>query len=65
MGTDTAKDVRQAEGSNCLHQSATKYVDNILRAFIDKTDAITGEELRVATREGESMMLTPLLVSLV
>jgi hypothetical protein len=53
MGTDTAKDVRQAEGINVLSQSATKYVDNILEAFIDKTDSITGEELRVATREGE------------
>ena len=53
MGTDTAKDVRQAEGINVLSQSATKYVDNILEAFIDKTDTITGEELRVATREGE------------
>ena len=53
MGTDTAKDVRQAEGINVFTQSATKYVDNILEAFIDKTDAITGEELRVATREGE------------
>jgi hypothetical protein len=28
-------------------------VDNILEAFIDKTDSITGEELRIATREGE------------
>jgi hypothetical protein len=53
MGTDTAKDVRQAEGINVFTQSATKYVDNILEAFIDKTDSITGEELRVATREGE------------
>ena len=53
MGTDTAKDVRQAEGINVLSQSATKYVDNILEAFIDKTDSITGEELRIATREGE------------
>jgi hypothetical protein len=53
MGTDTAKDVRQAEGVNMLSQSATKYIDNILEAFIDKTDTITGEELRIATREGE------------
>ena len=35
-GTDTAKDVRQAEGINVFTQSATKYVDNILEAFIDK-----------------------------
>ena len=53
MGTDTAKDVRQARGFDVFTQSSTKYIDNILEAFIDKTDAITGEELRVATREGE------------
>jgi hypothetical protein len=53
FGTDTAKDVRQAEGFDVFTQSATKYMDNILEAFTDKTDAITGEELRVATREGE------------
>lgn len=54
MGTDTAKDVRQAkDGVSTFTQSATKYVDNIFEAFIDKTDTITGEELRVATREGE------------
>ena len=43
MGTDTAKDVRQAEGLNVFTQSATKYVDNIFEAFIDKTDTITGK----------------------
>jgi hypothetical protein len=53
MGTDGAKDVRQASGMNVFTQSATKYMDNILEAFIDKTDAITGEDLEVATREGE------------
>ena len=53
MGTDTAKDVRQAEGIDVFTQSATKYVDNIFEVFSDKTEAITGEELRVATREGE------------
>lgn len=52
-GTDTAKDVRQAEGLDVFTQSATKYVDNIFEIFSDKTDAITGEELRVATREGD------------
>ena len=36
-----------------MTQTATKYVDNILEAFIDKTDSITGEDLKVATREGE------------
>jgi len=53
MGTDGAKDVRQADGLNVFTQSATKYVDNIIEAFIDKTDAITGEDLQVARRAGE------------
>ena len=53
MGTDGAKDIRQAEGANVFTQTATKYVDNILEAFIDKTDTITGEELNVATRQGQ------------
>jgi hypothetical protein len=53
MGTDTAKDVRQADTMGLFTQSATKYFDNILEAFIDKTDTITGEDLAVATREGE------------
>ena len=53
MGTDTAKDVRQADTMGLFTQSATKYFDNILEAFIDKTDTITGEDLRVATREGD------------
>ena len=53
MGTDGAKDVRQADGLNVFTQTSTKYVDNLIEAFIDKTDAITGEDLEVATREGE------------
>ena len=53
MGTDTAKDVRQAEGARVLSQTATKYVDNILEALTGKTETITGEELRVATRQGD------------
>ena len=53
-GTDTAKDVRQAEGAGeTFSLSATKYVDNLFEIFDDKIDGITGEELRVATREGE------------
>ena len=53
MDTDNAKDIRQAEtGMQTFSLSATKYIDNILEAFIDKTDSITGEELRVGTREG-------------
>jgi len=68
-GTDTAKDVRQAEGINTFTQTSTKYVDNIIETFIDSVDAITndtftklglggedsitGKELSVATRSGE------------
>ena len=64
-GTDTAKDVRQAEGINTFSQTATKYVDNILETFIDSVealtdkdfefgdDSLTGKELSVATRSGE------------
>ena len=53
MGTDTAKDVRQADGLGLFTQTSTKYFDNILEAFIGKTDTITGEDLKVAAREGE------------
>ena len=60
MGNDGAKDVRQAEGMNIFTQSATKYIDNILESFVDKTDSITGEQLRVATREGEIYDPAPL-----
>ena len=68
-GTDTAKDVRQAEGINTFTQTSTKYVVNIIETFIDSVDAITndtftkiglggedaitGKELSVATRSGE------------
>ena len=53
MGKDAAKDVRQADGLGLFTQTSTKYFDNILEAFIGKTDTITGEDLKVATREGE------------
>ena len=56
MGTDGAKDVRQAEGINVFTQSATKYVDNLFEALkdrVDMEDSITGEALSMATREGE------------
>ena len=46
-GTDTVKDTRQVEGFERFSQSATKYIDNIFDAFIDKSD------LAVASREGE------------
>ena len=51
---DTAKDIRQADtGMDTFTQASTKYFDNIIELFIDKTDAITGETLKVATREGD------------
>lgn len=53
MGTDGARDVRQADGANVFIQSSTKYVDNLIEALSDKADNVTGEELRVATREGQ------------
>ena len=74
-GTDTAKDVRQAEGINTFSQTATKYVDNIIETFIDAVDGIsgdtltnlgiageetfTGKELSVATRQGEVYDVNP------
>ena len=51
--TDTAKDIRQGTGMQVLSQSATKYIDNVYESFFDKVDGISGEELRVATREGD------------
>ena len=70
-GTDTAKDVRQAEGINTFSLTATKYIDNILETFVDAVDsitdkdlelgddALTGEKLSVATREGEIYDVNP------
>ena len=59
--TDVAKDVRQAEGGGeVFTQSAAKYFDNIIEAFTDKADTITGEELRVATRAGSIQDANPL-----
>jgi hypothetical protein len=58
--TDTAKDVRQAKGGAVFTQSATKYFDNILEVLIGETDNITGEKLRVATRQGDVYDANPL-----
>jgi len=69
VGNDTGKDVRQADGMNVFTQSATKYVDNIFESLLDSLDrkgagfgddALTGEELRVASREGEIYDPNPL-----
>ena len=59
--TDVAKDVRQAEGSGEIFtQAATKYFDNVIEAFTDKADSVTGEELRVATRQGKIQDANPM-----
>ena len=58
--TDTAKDVRQARGFGKFNQSATKYFDNILEAIGGQTETITGESLRVSSREGELYDPNPL-----
>jgi hypothetical protein len=51
---DTAKDIRQADtGMDTFTQAASKYFDNIIEVFADKTDSITGETLKIATREGD------------
>lgn len=57
--SDVAKDVRQGRGSQIFTQAATKYVDNIIEAFTGDIDAITGKELRVATREGQIQDANP------
>ena len=52
--TDAARDLRQAEsGMQTFTQASTRYVDNIFERLVGKADAVTGEELRVATREGD------------
>jgi len=58
--TDTAKDVRQAEGLGVFTQSATKYFDNILEVFDKNIEGVTGEQLRIATRKGEIYDANPL-----
>lgn len=50
---DAAKDVRQERGLAIATMSATKYVDNILEALLGEIEGVTGDTLRVATREGD------------
>lgn len=57
---DTIKDPRQARGYAKFNQSATRYFDNILEAIGGETENITGESLRVASREGEIYDPNPL-----
>ena len=59
-GNDIAKDVRQAEGVNKFTQSASKYFDNILEVLIGESETLTGENLRVSSREGDIYDANPL-----
>jgi len=58
--SDAARDLRQAEGVDLLAQTSTRYLDNIFEAMFDRVDTITGEELRIATREGPVRDANPL-----
>ena len=59
--TDAAKD-KQAEtgGMALFSQNATKYFDNVIEAFTDKAETVSGEELRVASREGKIQDANPM-----
>lgn len=57
--SDAARDARQATGADLGVINATKYVDNIIEVFTDQLDNVTGEELRVATREGSIRDVAP------
>ena len=59
-GTDYSKDIRQAEGGQIFTQAATRYFDNILAALSDEVETVKGEQLRVASREGEVYDPNPL-----
>jgi hypothetical protein len=50
--SDAARDLRQAEGAEVFTQATSRYVDNIFERMFGRLDEVTGEELRVATREG-------------
>jgi hypothetical protein len=61
--TDAAKDKRRAGGDygvELFSQNATKYFDNVIEAFTDKAETITGEELRVASRDGKIQDANPM-----
>jgi hypothetical protein len=58
--TDAARDLRQARGGQLFTQASTRYVDNIFEALGGRLESVTGEELRVATREGALRDANPL-----
>lgn len=51
--TDYVKDMRQAKGTEIFTLQSARYFDNIIEAFMGEVDGITGERLRVASREGD------------
>ena len=57
---DVAKDVRQADGAAVFTQASTKYFDNILEVLIGESETLTGENLRVSSREGDIYDANPL-----
>ena len=57
---DIAKDVRQADGLAVFTQASTKYFDNILEVLIGESETLTGENLRVSSREGDIYDANPL-----
>ena len=57
---DVAKDVRQADGLAVFTQASTKYFDNILEVLIGESETLTGENLRVSSREGDIYDANPL-----
>jgi hypothetical protein len=58
--TDAARDLRQASGTQLFSQASTRYVDNIFERLFGRVEAVTGEELRVATRQGDVVDPNPL-----
>ena len=51
--TDYAKDMRQAKGAEIFTLQSSRYFDNIIEAFLGEVDGISGERLRVSSREGD------------
>jgi len=45
--------MRQAKGTEIFTLQSSRYFDNIIEAFMGEVDGITGERLRVASREGD------------
>ena len=61
IGTDAARDIRQAEtGGQMFTQGATRYFDNVIEAITDKAETVSGEELRIASRQGKVQDANPM-----